>query len=75
MVEDRPPSNHPRSYPQVSDVSCFDCLAPPSRHAGRQIAHGQFAGREDRQETIGPDVEAAIGDTSCGRWVLGSRRG
>jgi hypothetical protein len=36
--------------------------------------HGQFAGHEDRQEQIGPDVEAAIGDTSCGRWVLGSRR-
>ncbi len=27
------------------------------------------------KKQVGPDVEAAIGDASCGRWVLGSRRG
>ena len=32
------------------------------------------ADREDRQEHVGPDVEAAIGDASCDRCGAWSRR-
>ena len=40
----------PRSYPQVSWASLFrlPCINPALSWS--QIAHGQFAGREDRQE-------------------------
>ena len=40
----------PRSYPQVSRASLFQlpCIIPAL--CWSQIAHGQFAGREDRQE-------------------------
>ena len=54
----------PDLIPMVSQASLFQLSCVTSALCRSQIAHGQFAGREDRQEQIGPDVEAAIGDTS-----------
>ena len=57
-----------------SDNLGFDCLASPLRYVCHRSLMDSSLDVRIAKKQIGPDVEAAIGDTSCGRWVLGSWR-
>ena len=45
----------------------FDCLASPPRYAGHRSLMDSSLDVRIAKKQLGPDVEAAIGDTSCGR--------
>jgi hypothetical protein len=55
------------------DALFFDCLASPARYPNRGSLMDSSAAREDHQDQIGLDVEAATGDTSMADliWVPG----
>jgi hypothetical protein len=46
---------------------CFDCLAPFSHYARPRSVMDSSLDVTIAKKQIGPDVEAAIGDASCGR--------
>jgi hypothetical protein len=72
--------DHPRktSSPILSPRSCghlcFDCHASSLRYSGRRSLMDSSLDVRIAKKQIGPDVEAAIGDTSCADVVLGSWR-
>jgi hypothetical protein len=65
----------PDLIPRSCGHLCFDCLTSLPRYAAHRSLTDSSAARDDRQEQIGPDVEAAIGDASAADVVLGPNEG
>ena len=57
----------PDLIPRSREHLCFDCLASSPHYAGHRSLMDSSLDVRIAKKQIGPDVEAAIGDTSCGR--------
>ena len=57
----------PDLIPKSREHLCFNCLAPSLRYSGHRSLMDSSLDVRIAKKQIGPDVEAAIGDTSCGR--------
>jgi hypothetical protein len=57
----------PDLIPRCGEHPCFDCLASPPYYAGHRSLMDSSLDVTIAKMQIGPDVEAAIGDTPCGR--------
>jgi hypothetical protein len=57
----------PDLIPRPCERRSFDCLASPPHYPGHRSLMDSSLDVTIAKKQIGPDVEAAIGDTSCGR--------
>ena len=65
----------PNVIPMNYEIAHLGCLPSPARYLSYRLLMDSSAGREDHQEQVGLDVEAATRRCIMGRFDLGFRRG